>query len=222
MSNIIASAESQIVSQNEKLTVGTMTDKYDDRELIRLLCGDKIAQDKALVFIMSNMRTNIIKYLRNKGCNDDRVEGYFLEGLTNAIKSINDGKYRGDGSLEGFLKKICNNIWLTALRSEKASKAREEKVGYTITTADLTADDLVFYKQRAVLLKEVLQNLGAGCSKIMLLKADGYSSKEIVEMTDYTSVSSVDRRYSICMKKVRELMLDNPHVMKLLKELYEK
>ena len=222
MSTITASADSLAIQNNEKQTAGTMTDKYEDAELIRLLCGDEATQDKALVFIMSDMRANILKYLYNKGCTDERAEGFFLEGLTKAFKSIQTGKYRGEGSLEGYLKRICHNVWLSALRSEKASKAREEKVGNSLMTADLTADDLVFYKQRAILLKEFLEKLGPGCSEIMLYKAEGYSSKEIAEMTDYTSAGGVDKRYFVCMKKVRTLMKVNPHVMNLLKELHEK
>ena len=56
-------------------------------------------------------------------------------------------------------------------------------------------------------------------------KGDFLSNSEksqIVEMTDYSSVGAVDRRYHVCMKKVRVLMKDNPQVMKLLKELHEK
>jgi len=222
MSTIITSVDSLKFQQNERRTIGKMEDTYDDKELVRLLHSEKAMQDKAVLFIISKMKSEVIKYLCHKGCADDKAEGYFLEGLTNCIRSITNGKYRGEGSLEGYLKKICNNVWLTALRREKASKAREEKVGHSLTTADLTADDLVFYEQRAILLKEFLQNLGAGCSEIMLFKAEGFSSKEIVQMTDYSSVSSVDRRYSVCMKKVRTLMKDNPKVMELLKELHEK
>ncbi len=222
MSTITTSVLGQVVQQNEILTTDTMSDKYDDAELIRLLCGNKTMQDKALVFIMTDMKTNIIHHLHKQGCAKDIGEGYFLEALTKGMTNILEGKFRGEGSLEGYLKTICRNLWLSALRSEKASKAREEVVGHTMTTADLTANDLIFYKQRAILLKEFLQKMGVGCSEIMLLKAEGFSSKEIVEMTDYASVSSVDRRYSICMKKVRTLMKDNPHVMNLLNELHEK
>lgn len=216
------SAEGQVIQDNEKLTAGTMTDKYEDAALISLLRGDKAMQDEALLFIMSDTRRNILQYLYNRGCKDERAEGFFLEGLTNALMSIKSGQYQGKGSLEGYLKKICYNVWLSALRSEQASKAREKKVGHTMTTADLTADDLLFYEQRAILLKEFLQKIGAGCSKIMLLKAEGYSAKEIVTMTDYASESAVNKRNSICLKKVRILMRDNPHIMKLLKELHEK
>lgn len=221
MPTLTASAFSQVVQQNDRLTTGTMTDKYDDAELIKLLCGDKVMQDKALVFMMSDMRKNIINHLYTQGCAKDIAEGYFLEGLTKGMMNIIKGEFRG-GSLEGYLKTICRNLWLSRLKSEKASKAREEIVGHTSTSADLTADDLMFYEQRAILLDEFLQNIGSGCSEIMLLKAKGYFSKEIVEMTDYNSVSSVDKRYSICMKKVRAVMKDKPHILKLLKELHEK
>lgn len=217
------SASRQVVQQNEIPTTNTMAEKYDDTELIRLLRGDKAMQDRALVFMMSKMRTNIIKHLRSKGCFEDRAESFFLEGLTKGVQSICKGDFRMEGSLEGYFKTICLRMWLTALKSENARKAREEVIGHRrMSTTDLTADDLIFQEQRAFLLKEFLQKLGKGCADIMLLKADGYSSKEIVRKTDYSTPGSVDKRNSVCMEKLRRLMEKSPHIMKLLKELHEK
>ena len=223
MSRTITSALILYAKQDETRIIDTMAEKYEDRELIRLLRGSQAMQDRALVFIMDKMKTDIIKHLYNQGCKDAvAAESFFLEGITKGMHSIVKGDFREDGSVVGYFKKICYRLWLSAMRSDNARKAREEKVGHTITTADLTAEDLIFQEQRAILLNEILDKLGKGCADIMLLKAGGYSTKEIVNKTDYSSISSVDKRNSICMDKLRQLMKDNPQVMKLLKELHEK
>ena len=172
MSRTITSALILYAEQDETRTIDTMAEKYEDRELIRLLRGSQAMQDRALVFIMDKMKTDIIKHLYNQGCKDAvAAESFFLEGITKGMHSIVKGDFRADGSVVGYFKKICYRLWLSAMRSDNARKAREEKVGHTITTADLTAEDLIFQEQRAILLNEILDKLGKGCADIMLLKA---------------------------------------------------
>jgi RNA polymerase sigma-70 factor (ECF subfamily) len=60
------------------------------------------------------------------------------------------------------------------------------------------------------LLKRKLNEIGQNCKELLMLSADGYSDKEIVEVMTYKTADVVKTTRLRCLEKLRQLYKHNP------------
>jgi RNA polymerase sigma-70 factor (ECF subfamily) len=117
------------------------------------------------------------------------------------------GKYRGDGSFEGWIRRIFVNTSIEYFRKKSAVltglSEREEK---TIEDADISALDQLAEKD----IIRFIQELSPGYKTVFnLYVVEGYSHREIADMlgiSEGTSKSQLARAKGILQKKVTQYL----------------
>lgn len=130
------------------------------------------------------------------------------------------GNFRGDSSIEYFIKRVCINRCIDRVRRQV--REREVFVSLTTTTgegedremeiaagADFDPVQAVARFERASALKEQLDTLDETCrTAIQYFYMDGLPYKEIAEKLKVT-VNTVGSRLAKCLDKLRGLLGQN-------------
>lgn len=142
------------------------------------------------------------RYIREKM----EAEDVLIMAFTKILDRI--GQYKGEGSFEGWMKKIVVNESLTYLRRNKNMYLETD-----ISAADREPDfdKLESHLQAEDLLK-MIESLPAGYRVVFNMYAiDGYSHKEIAEqlgITENTSKSQLSRARTALQKNLVGLEKD--------------
>jgi RNA polymerase sigma-70 factor (ECF subfamily) len=136
--------------------------------------GDKKAQKALYDRYSAKMLGVCLRYFKNT----DEAEDALQEGFIRVFNNI--GKYRGDGSFDGWVRRIIVN---TALNVYKMNLKHYYATDYD-DIQETTADVKLSYDTLSVeFLLKVIQSLPEGYRLIFnLYEIEGYSHKEIGKM----------------------------------------
>jgi RNA polymerase sigma-70 factor (ECF subfamily) len=168
-----------------------------DEELIRgCLRGDPVAQQRLYETYSPKMYTYCLRYLKDKMLAEDAL----VTAFTRILQRIH--QFKGEGSLEGWIKTIVIRESLATLRRNQSMRF-ESDLG-SIETSTITQpvqDDL----QVADLMRMVGE-LPVGYRTVFNLYAiDGYSHKEIagqLGISENTSKSQLNRARAALQQKL--------------------
>ena len=161
----------------------------DEKQLLTAcLQGDKKAQKKLYETYAPKMYGVCLRYAKD----EDRAQAYLQEGFVRVFTHL--GKFRQEGSFEGWVRRIMVNTALEKLRKTDIFKHSLELE----TTAHNTPDAVQLTDQLDVVdLLHLIQSLPAGFRTVFNLYAiEGYTHQEIGEMmhiSEGTSKSQYSR-----------------------------
>lgn len=160
-----------------------------DEELVKGCVSKNPAAQKALFEKFSRRMMGVC--LRYAGCSEE-AEDMLQNGFIRVFEKIKS--FRGDGSLEGWVRKIVINESLSWLRKYKNDKMN---VDIEDTKHIIQANNHVGENINEKYLLEMIQKLPTGFRTVFNLYAiEGYSHKEIAEMlgiSEGTSKSQYSR-----------------------------
>jgi RNA polymerase sigma factor (sigma-70 family) len=138
--------------------------------------------------------------------NADNANDALQEGFIKIYDKIE--AYRGDGSFEGWIKRVQVNICLMEFRKNKKTYALEDEVIDESFAEQEDEDDL--YSIEPQVLFGMIKELSDGYRTVFnMYVLDGYSHKEISEylsISEGTSKSQLARAKKILRKQVLEMM----------------
>ncbi|MCJ8291114.1 MAG: sigma-70 family RNA polymerase sigma factor [Crocinitomicaceae bacterium] len=162
--------------------------------------GDQRAQRKLFDMYAPKMMGVCLRYMKDHAQAEDVLQDGFVKVFTKLEK------YSGDGSLEGWVRRIMVNTALDHLRKTNKFNANisMDEVGYKVESdtdvlASLMEEDLL----------KLIQEMPTGYKTVFNLFAiEGYSHKEIGErlgVSENTSKSQYSRAKAYLRIKVEEL-----------------
>lgn len=165
------------------------------------LNGDGRMQEALYRRFAPKMYAVCLRYANNA----DDAQDLLQEGFIKVYRNL--GKYRGDGSFEGWIRRIFVNTSIENFRKKSAVLTglgeREEK---TIEDADISALDQLAEKD----IIQFIQELSPGYKTVFnLYVIEGYSHREIADMlgiSEGTSKSQLARAKGILQKKVTQYL----------------
>ncbi|MFN8315006.1 MAG: sigma-70 family RNA polymerase sigma factor [Chitinophagales bacterium] len=174
---------------------------YSDEQIIAgCRAGDRKYQELLYQRFASKMFTVCMRYAAESNSAQDLLQ----EGFVKIFKNIE--KFRGEGSFEGWIRRIFVNTCLEFVRK----KANMYVVQDTETVKVEYHDENALQKLMKEDLMEMIQSLSTGYRTIFnLYVIEGYSHKEIAELlnvTEGTSKSQLARARYLLQKKVETLM----------------
>ena len=139
--------------------------------------------------------------LRYMGSRDD-AEDILQDGFVTLFSKLDS--YSGEGSFEGWARKIFVNTALMSLRKKDALKGSEDvDAAYDITTDDPSALERIGYKD----LLKMIAELPPGFRTVFnMYVIEGYSHKEIGEelgISETTSRSQLQRARVLLQSKIK-------------------
>jgi len=115
---------------------------------------------------------------------EDFAKDMFQESMIKVFHNL--GEFRFAGSLEGWVKRICVNQCLDALKRAKSRFADSLELAY-----DIEAPENLASNYNAIELLQLLQKLPVGYRTVFNLYAiEGYSHAEIAELLEITENTS--------------------------------
>lgn len=165
------------------------------------LKGDSRMQEALYQRFAPKMYAVCLRYANNA----DDAQDLLQEGFIKVYRNL--GKYRGDGSFEGWIRRIFVNTSIEYFRKKSAVltglSEREEK---TIEDADISALDQLAEQD----IIRFIQELSPGYKTVFnLYVIEGYSHREIADMlgiSEGTSKSQLARAKGILQKKVTQYL----------------
>ena len=161
--------------------------------------GDRRYQELLYKKYASKMFAVCLRYFRNREEAEDCLQEGFIK-VFNAIKT-----YKGEGSFEGWIRKIMVNTAINIYRSSQNMDASKdiEEVSNFISISSSQTDNL-----SSEYLLNMIMELPEGYRQIFNLYAiEGYSHKEIsnmLEISEGTSKSQLSRARAILQQKIEK------------------
>lgn len=171
-----------------------------EQQLIDLcMKGDRIAQRAIYDRLASRMFPVCIRYVSDRAVAEDILQ----DGFVTLFSKIDS--YKGDGSFEGWARKIFVNTALMYLRKKDALKMSEELENARNLSSGLSTQmQNIGYKE----LMKLITSLPAGFRTVFnMYVIEGYSHKEIADMlniTETTSRTQLSRARLWLQSKIKE------------------
>ena len=172
-----------------------------DLELVNCcLSGNSQAQQQLYDRFAPHMLGVCYRYVQNV----HEAEDVLQEGFIRVFRYLKD--FRGDGSLEGWLRRIMVTTALNYIKSQKNFRAEFE---ITIAKEESAEELDALERMENAELMALIQQLSPGYRAVLNLYAiEGYSHKEIGEMLDIgesTSRSQYARAKQWLFKKLTHM-----------------
>lgn len=160
--------------------------------------GDRRSQKAIYDMLSGKMYAVCLRYMGDRESAEDVLQDGFVT-LFSKLES-----YSGEGSFEGWARKIFVNTALMSLRKKDALKGSEDvNAAYGIMTDDPSALDSIGYKD----LLRMIAELPPGFRTVFnMYVIEGYSHKEIGEelgISETTSRSQLQRARVLLQSKIK-------------------
>lgn len=178
----------------------TMVENLDSKLIESCIKGDRVSQKAIYDRLAPRMLPLCMRYVGERNQAEDILQDGFLTLFTQLQN------FKGEGSFDGWARKIFVNTALMSLRKKDALKVSEELDVVRGMKADMPSQSQnIGYKE---LMKLVMQ-LPAGFRTVFNMNViEGYSHKEIGEMlgiSETTSRTQLSRARTWLQNKIKEL-----------------
>ena len=161
--------------------------------------GNRAAQKVLYDSLSPKMFAVCLRYMGDRDLAEDTLQ----EGFITLFSKLET--YSGDGSFEGWARKIFVNTALMSLRKNDVLKQSEEiDSAWSVSSEETTAIQNITYKE----LMKMIAGLPPGFRTVFnMYVIEGYSHKEISEalgISEVTSRSQLQRARVMLQKKIKE------------------
>ncbi len=177
-----------------------MAETFDLKLIESCIKGDRESQKVLYDRLAPRMFPLCIRYVGDRVIAEDILQEGFITLFTRL------GSYKGEGSFEGWARKIFVTTALMDLRKKDALKMSDELDTARGMKADIPSQSQnLGYKE----IMKLVMELPAGFRTVFNLYAiEGYSHKEIGEMlgiSEVTSRTQLSRARAILQNKIKEI-----------------
>lgn len=176
-----------------------MTETSEQKLIDLCIKGDRIAQKVIYDRLASRMFPVCIRYVGDRSVAQDILQ----EGFITLFSKMDS--YKGNGSFDGWARKIFVNTALMYLRKKDALKMSDELENARSLSSDISTQmENIGYKE----LMKLITSLPPGFRTVFnLYVVEGYSHKEIAEMlniSETTSRTQLSRARVWLQSKIKE------------------
>ena len=181
-------------------------EKSDNYILKGCLNGDRNAQKALYEKYKVPMFRVCLRYAQNREEAEDMLQDGFIKVFADLKK------FRSDGALGGWIRKVMVNTALMAIRKRKQlfSSVEIENLADHVTT-----DENIFAEMNAKALTRIIQKLPDGYRVVFnMYVVEGYPHKEIAQKLDIsinTSKSQLSKAKAM-LRRILEKVINTDHV----------
>lgn len=168
-------------------------------------CVSGNARSQRLLFdrFSAKMLGVAMRYINDK----ERAEDVLQDAFIKVFKHLN--RFKNDGSLEGWIRRIVVN---TALDQLRKNKKRQSDIALDDSFIEITTNNFTEERLQAESLMKIVQELPDGYRTVFNMFAiEGYSHKEIAKklgITENTSKSQYSRAKSVLREILNKLNIE--------------
>ena len=193
--------------------------KYSDKEIVEGLQNDILLEDDILKYLYSTFYPVIKKYILSKGGNDIEAKDIFQDAIIVFYQNVKAGKYKLNAKISTYLIALARNMWINRKNQLSKIMTQETWSGNGKVTSSL-AIDLLLETERNEFARELLNELGDDCRKILSLAIfQNQSMKTICEIMGYQNEQVARNKKSKCLKYLRKAIGKSSGLLNVLNEL---
>ena len=153
------------------------------------------------------LRANTRKYvMHNSGTTDD-ADTVYNDVIIIFVKNCLKPDFNITSTLENYFFGVTKNLWRGTLGKRKKNKTTNHLP--KLEDPENPEDLLIFAEKRTYLL-ELLSKIDDKCREVLILWAYKMKMKAIAEKMNYSSPEVVRKKKHLCLKKLRNLLDDDP------------
>ena len=181
-------------------TSKTVTNLNEQRIIELCKQGDRAAQKALFDKLSSRMFPVCLRYMGNREAAEDVLQ----EGFISLFSKLNS--YSGEGSFEGWARKVFVNTALMTLRKNDVMRQSEDiETAWSVSSEDPGALQKISYNE----LMGMIAELPTGFRTVFnMFLIEGYSHKEIGEalgISEATSRSQLQRARVMLQNRIKKL-----------------
>lgn len=193
-------------------------EKYTDAELIAAISAGTDLND-AIRFIYRQHSEAISSFIRHYGGSEQDADDIFQETVVAFIDIVRKGKFRMESSVRTFLASIARNCWFNEMKKRDRSDNRGRQFELERDHDEPDVSEHIAELERKRQLRELLDQLGEGCRKVLLLfYYENLTMKEILEHLPYENEQVVRNKKYKCLQQLTGLIKANPALAKQMQE----
>jgi RNA polymerase sigma factor (sigma-70 family) len=189
---------------------------YNDDSIIAALLKNNI--EAAVEALYEQYFDEVIEYIVFRGGLEDDGADIFQESILGLIDLIKDGKFRGESSIKTILFAIVRNSWHKDLRTRERRRKREELYSMHESESWDSIPENIPMNNIYVLLERI----GETCKNILIgFYFENKSMRMLLEEFDFKNEQVLRNRKGLCMKKLKELLMEDKALLQNLKSEYK-
>ena len=181
-------------------TSKTVTNLNEQRIIELCKQGDRAAQKALFDKLSSRMFPVCLRYMGNREAAEDVLQ----EGFISLFSKLNS--YSGEGSFEGWARKVFVNTALMTLRKNDVMRQSEDiETAWSVSSEDPGALQKISYKELMGMIAELPTGFRTVFNMVLI---EGYSHKEIGEalgISEATSRSQLQRARVMLQNRIKKL-----------------
>ena len=154
-------------------------------------------------------------YIQKNGGDSDEAKDVFQEGVIILYRHIKLGKFKEEYKIDGFLFKVCRNLWINRAKQMQATTE------FDVFAANESGEDFLFVnvvaEERYKIIQGIFHSLGERCRD--LLNATIYenlSMKEIAKELGFATTDAAKTKHYKCKQRLISKIKDHAAFKELL------
>ncbi len=181
-----------------------------------MIKSEPLKREKALKVIYQTNKEKVCSYILSNSGGEEEAKDVYQESVIAFYENVLSDTFKGDSAISTYLYSIARFKWLNQIKKNNIRMLHNTKYEqdefYDSPMAKIIDDE----KKSQVL--EVLEQLGTRCKSILVeCFYNNASMKEIAESGNYSSEQIVRNKKYKCMKKLKELIAEQPKLIQILK-----
>lgn len=188
----------------------------DDKQLVKQLLGKGPGLDQALHTIYTTYRNLVEQLILKNDGSIEEAKDVFQDTVIDFYENVRNGKFKGQSAISTYLYSIARFKWLNRLKRKKT----ETRIIDTQQTTDIewSFEEEYLEQEKKNEIMKLFNALGASCKDLLTHTIyHNYSMAEAAKKLNYNSEQVVRNQKYRCMKKLKELLLQNPDLLQILK-----
>lgn len=147
----------------------------------------------------------------------DEAKDVFQEGVIVLYRHIKLGKFKEEYKIEGFLFKVCRNLWINR------AKQKQNLSEFDVYAANETGENFLFKnvvdEERYKIIQGVFESLGERCRDLLNATIyDNMSMKEVATTMGFSTTDAAKTKHYKCKQRLIKNIKDHAAFKELLQE----
>lgn len=191
-----------------------------DIEIVEAIRKGGTTEERAMIYLCNNkvLQKKAKYFFRRSGLRLAGLEDVFDESFVRLVSNIRTHSYDENRSLSVYFGGICGNV-CKEMRQKEIKEAPFPVDAPIKRIKDVqTPYEIMHTQEQKDALRAVLKLLTDKCRQGLILWAQKYSNKEIAHIMKFNNAAVVGTTLMRCKKKLRTYVMNNPELLKILKE----
>ena len=182
-----------------------------------MIKSNNLERENALRIIYKNNKVKVCSFILSNSGSEEEAKDIFQETVIAFYENVLKNKFKGDSAISTYLYSIARFKWLNQIKKNNIRMVHDTEYEQTEDFYKSPLATLIDDEKKEQIL-EVLGSIGGQCKKLLIASIyNNRSMKEIAEDGEYSSEQIVRNKKYKCLKKLKELIAEKPHLIQILK-----